>query len=153
MENKLEQLKKRAEYIFRNSSIDTFTGEKELIETLNAIGKLEKYDELSNTTLDIIERYLKAKEKMILKEEDAAFIKELSEDLKHQNIRRTDGIIYIPLFKLLTVDGKEEYFLTRKRAEKHVEDNPNKYASDIIEIKENNNTDIARIIEILIRNY
>ena len=153
MEDKLEKLKKRAELIFRNSSIDTFTGEKDIIETLNGIGKLKEYDELSNITLDIIERYLKAKEKMILKETDASFIKELADDLKHQNIRRTDGIVYIPLFKLLTVDGKEEYFLTRKRAEKHIEENPNNYASDIIEIKENNNTDIARIIEILIRNY
>lgn len=153
MENRLEEIRKRAEKILRNYSLDVLTDEKELMETLTDISKINEYNELLNKTLDYIERYLNAKQKMILKEEDSEFLKELAEDLKYQNTRRTDGVIYNPLFKLISKDEKEKYFLARKRAEKHLEKNKEQYKNDIIVLQDNDYTDLTKLLEIIVRNF
>ena len=59
---------------------------------------------LINKTLENIEIYLKYKEKMLLTVDDYEYLVSLSKDLKDQSVRRTDDIIYIPLFKITSKD-------------------------------------------------
>lgn len=45
-------------------------------------------------------------------------------------------MIYNPLFKLVGKNEKEKYFLARKRAEKHLENNKEQYKNDIIPVEQ-----------------
>lgn len=97
--------------------------------------------------------YIKTKEKMALAQEDYIFFNDLSKKLKKRAIRRTDGILYIPLFKVKSKDGFEKYFLTRENAKRYIEMNNGWITDNIIEIDENDNTDLAMVIDIIKRNF
>lgn len=62
-------------------------------------------------------------------------------------------MIYNPLFKLVGKNEKEKYFLARKRAEKHLENNKEQYKNDIIVLQDNDYTDLTKLLEIIVRNF
>ena len=152
----LKELKEKANEILNNNKIAIYTDEEEIINKINEI--LNEDDEnidceLLNKTLDNIDIYMKIKEKMTLGEQDYTFLKNLSEDFKEQSIRKTDGVLYIPLFKIRSLDGEEKYFLTRKSAKEYIKMHKSWVMSDIIEIEESDNTDLTEVIEIIKRNF
>ena len=157
MPNKLiSEIKEKANKILNDNKISMYANEKEIVEKLNKIlyENIENEDyELLNKTLDNIDTYMKTKEKMELTKQDYNYLGSLAKALKEQTIRKTDGILYIPLFKIKNIDGEETYFLTRESAKKYIEMNNNWVMSDIIEIEESDNTDLAKVIEIIKRNF
>lgn len=101
------EIKERAKKILEGSKINVLSGEKDLIEQLDMIineNNNEMDYNLINKTLENIEIYLKYKEKMLLTVDDYEYLVSLSKYLKDQSVRRTDDIIYIPLFKITSKD-------------------------------------------------
>lgn len=155
-EKELDQIKKKAKNIIENSNIKALKGEKDLITQLNKIANEDNENvdyELVNKTLDYIDTYMKYKEKMILSKEDYQYMSHLAEELRNQSIRRTDGVLYIPLFKIMSKDGNEKYFLTRNSAKEYIELHNDWYVNKIIEIEESDNTNLTQVIEIIKRTF
>jgi hypothetical protein len=152
----LEKIKKRAKDIMKNNNLKVLNGEKDLIEQLNKISdeNNENIDyNLINKTLDYIDTYIKYKEKMLLSKEDYDYLSNLSKELKDQSIRRTDDVVYIPLFKIMSKDGNEKYFLTRDSAKAYIELHNDWYINKIIQIEESDNTNLSQVIDIIKRNF
>lgn len=150
------KIKEKAKKILESSKINVLSGEKDLIEQLDKIIN-EKNDEMNynliNKTLENIEIYLRYKEKMLLAVDDYEYLVSLSNELNSQSVRKNDDIIYIPLFKITSKDGKEKYFLTRNSAKEYIELHNKLYTDDIIEIEENNNDTLLKLIQIIKRNF
>ncbi len=81
------------------------------------------------------------------------YLVSLSRELNNQSVRKNDGIIYIPLFKITSKDGEEKYFLTRSSAKEYINLHNQFYNDDIIEIEETNNDHLLKLIEIIRRNF
>lgn len=91
---------------------------------------------------------------MEVKENEYEFMHELSEELKKQKIRKGDKILNLPLFKVVTSDKNEYYFLTRNNANQFIELNKNIIdSSEIINIVENRNLELQRLINVIKDNY
>lgn len=150
----LEDIKQKARQIIGNASLKVFNNEKYILETLNEIVDEEENDlELVEKKLKCIENYLSIKEKMITIENDYEYLCNLSEKLNNQTVRRTDGIVYNPIFKVTNSEGIEKYFLTRASAEQYIKLNEGFTINKIIEVEENDNNDLTIILEIIKRNY
>lgn len=149
-------IKEKVEKILKEITIETLANEKEIIKILERIenndeNELNKFDE---DILNNIEEYLIIKQKMKIKEKDYKFMHELSSELKEQKIRKGDALLNIPLFKIVTSDKNEYYFLTRNNAIKFMEDNKSIVdSSEVIKIVENKNLELARLIDIIKNNY
>lgn len=150
------EIKERAKKILEGSKINVLSGEKDLIEQLDTIINEENNEmdyNLINKTLENIEIYLRYKEKMLLTVDDYEYLVSLSKELKDQSVRRIDDIIYIPLFKITSKDGEEKYFLTRSSAKEYIELHNQWYNDDVIEVEENNNDNLLKLIQIIKRNF
>ena len=152
-EENIVEIKKRAEKILRENSIITLSGEKEILKMVQEITNSDGDNiELKAKTLDDIERYLYIKEKMNLAEKDIAFLNELSKSLKEQEVREND-FGTPPLFILKnTASGKDEFFLTRKALKKYMTIRK-KDEKRIVEVSSNDSLEIARLIEVIKRNF
>ena len=152
---KEEDIKAHVNRIIGNTSVKTFNNEKDIMKLLNNI--LDDKNNIDNTVIDkllyCIEDYLKFKEKMTILYEDYNYLCDLSEELKKQTIRKTDGVLYDPLFKVTNNDKREKYFLTRKNAEEYIKQKDNYTFNKVIEIEENDNIDLAKLLDIIKRNY
>ncbi len=150
-----EDIIAHANRIIGNTSVKTFNNEKDIAEILNNI--IEDKNNVDNTIIDkllyCIEDYLKFKEKMTILYEDYNYLCDLSEELRKQTIRKTDGVLYDPLFKVTNNDKSEKYFLTRRNAEEYMKQKDNCTFNKVIEIKENENIDLAKLLDIIKRNY
>ena len=107
------EIKERAKKILEGSKINVLSGEKDLIEQLDKIINEENNEmdyNLINKTLENIEIYLRYKEKMLLTVDDYEYLVSLSKELNAQSVRRTDGVISIPLFKITSKDGEKSIF-------------------------------------------
>lgn len=150
-----EKIKKRANKILGENSVLTLKNEEKIILTLQKIINEEIEDtEMAENTLNDIEKYLEEKQKRISNEEDYKFLKELSENLREQKIRRDDDVLLKnPLFKITTED-EEYYFLTRKNAHQFIEANKSRIKnSEVIKIQENENLELEKLIDIIKRNF
>lgn len=155
-EKSLEEIKENAKEIMKNSTIKVLSGEKEIIEQLKKIIAEDCKEVDVNTLskiLDYIKIYIEMKERMMFAKEDYEYLKFLAQDLNEQSVRRTDGILYVPLFKVMRKNGNEKYFLTRKSAQEYISVNVESVVNKIIEIEENDNTDLGKLIEIIKRNF
>lgn len=100
MENEIEEIRNRANKILSSYNMNVLSNEKELLESLTKISNAEDIDVYYDTkTLNYIERYLIAKEKMQIAENDEEFLRNLSKELKQQEVRSTD-IAVPPLFMI-----------------------------------------------------
>ena len=79
-----------------------------------------------------------------------AFLKQLANDLRNQETRRTD-ISDPPLFVITNSNEEDTYFITRNSTIKFKEYNPN--YKNIIEIPSSNSPELAKLLEIIKRNF
>ena len=83
MENEIEEIRNRANKILSSYNMNVLSNEKELLESLTKISNAEDIDVYYDTkTLNYIERYLIAKEKMQIAENDEEFLRILSIEIK-----------------------------------------------------------------------
>ena len=110
--------------------------------------------ELNEKTLIEIESYLKIKENTQIQIEDYKFLKAVAEELRKQEVRRTD-ISTPPLFVIKNSQGQEMFFITRKALNEYVECNKKSLLENktIIEIPSNNSYELEKLIEIIKRNF
>ena len=75
MKNNIDDIRERANKLMGEHRIAVFTDETEIVMLLKEYKDKEITNvEYENKTLDFIERYLSAKEKMILAEKDEGFL-------------------------------------------------------------------------------
>lgn len=154
-QERIAKVKERANKILGENSVQTLKNEEKIISTLSEMINDEIKDiDTAENILDIIEKYLNEKHKRIVSEEDYNFLKELSENLREQKIRRNDDVLLKnPLFKITTED-EEYYFLTRKNAHQFIEANKSRIKnSEVIKIQENENLELEKLIDIIKRNF
>ena len=150
-----EDIKKRAEELLKRHSIETLTDEKRIIETLINFDDVdEKNIEYASKTLDILEKYLLIKEKEVLKEKDFEFLSELATKLREQSVRKTDSS-NPPLFITKDSSDNDVFFITRNALIEYLETigKDPKSLGTIIEIPSSNSMELARLMEIIKRNY
>lgn len=150
MENKIDAIRERATNLLGNYSIAVFTDEVEILKILNELKEKEIIEvEHENKTLDYIERYLSAKEKMLISEKDLDFLKKLAKELREQEVRKTDSS-NPPLFKITNSIGEDMYYLTRTALKEYTNNSKN---DKTIEIPSSNSIELAELIEIIKRNF
>lgn len=152
MEERIANLKKRAENMMADTRITVLKDEKEILEKLNEITKTEGNNvQIDEKTLDCFERYLDAKEKMQLAENDVEYLKHLAKGLKEQEIRKSDAC-NPAMFKITNNEGNEMLFLTRNALKEYSEVNSeDKYK--VIEIPSSNSEELAMLLDIVKRNF
>ena len=173
MEEKIKQIRDRANAIMGSIDISTGRGDAELLNYLNELENKQISNseiDIINKTLDNIEIYFKTKRKMTLEINDYEYLKEIAKGLREQKVRVTDRIIFgEPVFKILTQNNNKEeefYFITKQGAENFIKANPLTYKQkseedsseerrkkDILAVKTNRNLELAKIIEIIKRNF
>ena len=151
MEKNNIEIKERAEKILRNNNITTLRDENEIMQILLNIANSEVVDENCDKTLDYIEDYLIAKNKMQTAKEDMAFLQKLAEALRNQDIRKTD-VCRPPLFKIKDSNNEDIYFLTRQALKEYEESNKIEH-KDVIVVQENKNTELTRLLDVIERNF
>ena len=172
MNERIKKIKEIAQNIINGVSIYTASGDSEYMQFLVDI---EKKD-INDNEIEIVERivnnlgeYFKVKEKMLLIQDDYNYLKEIAQLLREQNVRVEDAITFgNPIFKIHT--NNEEEFVTRKGAEQYIEANSIKFdnlesqiennkdtqdrrKNNIYDVKTNNNLQIAKILDIIKRNF
>ena len=173
MEEKIKQIRDRANAIMGSIDISTGRGDAELLNYLNELENKQISNseiDIINKTLDNIEIYFKTKRKMTLEINDYEYLKEMAKKLREQNVRVTDSVVLgEPVFKILTQNNKKEeefYFITKQGAENFIKANPTTYKQlseeesseerrkeKIFDVKENRNLELSKIIEIIKRNF
>ena len=110
--------------------------------------------EFNEKILIEIESYLKIKENTQMQIEDYKFLKAIAEELRRQEVRRTD-ISMPPLFVIKNSQGQEMFFITRKALNEYIECNKKSLSENktIIEIPSNNSYELEKLIEIIKRNF
>ena len=150
MKNNIDDIRERANKLMGEHRIAVFTDETEIVMLLKKYKDKEITNvEYENKTLDCIERYLSAKEKMILAEKDEGFLKTLAKELREQEIRKTDAS-NPPLFKITNSIGEDMYYLTRAALKKYTNSSKN---NKTIEIPSSNSIELAELLEIVKRNF
>lgn len=150
MKNNIDDIRERANKLMGEHRIAVFTDETEIVMLLKEYKDKEITNvEYENKTLDFIERYLSAKEKMILAEKDEGFLKTLAKELREQEIRKTDAS-NPPLFKITNSIGEDMYYLTRAALKKYTNSSKN---NKTIEIPSSNSIELAELLEIVKRNF
>ena len=152
----IEQIINKAKKIRGENSLEILKGEKEILEKLNEIEEntTNENKELNEKTLIEIESYLKIKENTQMQIEDHKFLKAVAEELRKQEVRRTD-ISTPPLFVIKNSQGQEMFFITRKALNEYIKCNKNNLSENktIIEISSNNSYELEKLIEIIKRNF
>ena len=151
MENEIEEIRNRANKILSSYNMNVLSNEKKLLESLTKISNAEDIDVYYDTkTLNYIERYLIAKEKMQIAENDEEFLRNLSKELKQQEVRSTD-IAVPPLFMIKNVVGNNVFFLTRKAVKNYLSIG-SKTEKKIIEVPSSDSLEISQLLDIIKRN-
>ena len=173
MKDKIKEIRNRANSIMGSIDISTGRGDAELLNYLNELEnrEIEEFEiDIINKTLDNIETYFKVKRKMTLEINDYEYLKEIAKGLREQKVRVTDSVVFgEPVFKILTQNNNKEeefYFITKQGAENFIKANPLTYKQkaeddsseekrkkDILAVKTNRNLELAKIIEIIQRNF
>ena len=145
VEEILEELRCEAEE--REYFVQTEQAEK-------AAQELKKVNREYEKILIEIESYLKIKENTQMQIEDYKFLKAIAEELRRQEVRRTD-ISMPPLFVIKNSQGQEMFFITRKALNEYIECNKKSLSENktIIEIPSNNSYELEKLIEIIKRNF
>lgn len=111
---------------------------------------MEKIDEIN---IDVLEKYLNLFEKYFYLQENIIKVDELKEiikELANQQNRKYENNDKIKVFKLVDKNGKEYTFLSRKNMSDYLKQNQEKFDYDVqIELKENTNIDLERILKLL----
>lgn len=169
------ELKERANKIFGNVSVEISIGDEQLLNILKDIANKEIREdeiELLSRTVDNIEKYFITKGKMKIKDKDYEYLKQLAEALRSQETRSADGVTESPIFEvpldeenkekheLITKDGLKTYVEAHTTTLKHlnreeskVVDGEDRRKINLFNIGKNDNLELARIIEIIKRNY
>lgn len=152
----IEQIINKAKKIRGENSLEILKDEKEILEKLNEIEEntTNENKEFNEKILIEIESYLKIKENTQMQIEDYKFLKAIAEELRRQEVRRTD-ISMPPLFVIKNSQGQEMFFITRKSLNEYIECNKKSLSENktIIEIPSNNSYELEKLIEIIKRNF
>lgn len=152
----IEQIINMAKKIRGENSFENLKGEKEILEKLYDIEEntTDGNKEFNEKILKEIEMYLKIKENTQMQIEDHKFLKAIAEELRKQEVRRTD-ISMPPLFVIKNSQGQEMFFITRKALNEYIECNKKSLSENktIIEIPSNNSYELEKLIEIIKRNF
>ena len=152
MEERVADLKKRAEDMMADTRITVLKDEKEILEKINEISKSDGSNvQRDEKTLNCFERYLDAKDKMQLAENDMEFLTHLANGLKDQGIRRSDDC-NPAMFKIINNEGNEKLFLTRNSLREYCEAN-SEDKNKVIEIPCNHSEELAMLLDIIKRNF
>ena len=152
MEERIANLKKRAENMMADTRITVLKDEKEILEKLNEITNTEGNNvQIDEKTLDCFERYLDSKEKMQLAENDMEFLKHLANGLKKQGVRKSDDC-NPAMFKIINNEGNEKLFLTRNSLKEYCEAN-SEDKNKVIEIPCNHSEELAMLLDVIKRNF
>lgn len=152
MEEKIKDIKNRATKILKSSTINLLTNEREILDILNKIQNSDNINiEYDSKTLDYIERYMIAKEKMLIAENDTQFLNNLSKELKSQEVRATD-MSTPPLFIIKDAIGRDIFFLTRKAVENYTTIS-SKSEKRLIEVPSSDSLEISQLVDIIKRNF
>lgn len=152
MEEKIKDIKNRAAKILKSSTINLLTNEREILDILNKIQNSDNINiEYDSKTLDYIERYMIAKEKMLIAENDTQFLNNLSKELKSQEVRATD-MSTPPLFIIKDAIGRDIFFLTRKAVENYTTIS-SKSEKRLIEVPSSDSLEISQLVDIIKRNF
>ena len=138
----IEQIINKAKKIRGENSLEILKDEKEILEKLNEIEEntTNENKEFNEKILIEIESYLKIKENTQMQIEDYKFLKAIAEELRRQEVRRTD-ISMPPLFVIKNSQGQEMFFITRKALNEYIECNKKSLSEN------------KTIIEIIKRNF
>ena len=138
----IEQIINKAKKIRGENSLEILKDEKEILEKLNEIEEntTNENKEFNEKILIEIESYLKIKENTQMQIEDYKFLKAIAEELRKQEVRRTD-ISMPPLFVIKNSQGQEMFFITRKALNEYIECNKKSLSEN------------KTIIEIIKRNF
>lgn len=152
-EEKIKELKNRADKIFGKSNIITFIDEQESTKLIDRIINTNDINiEEDEKALNKLELYILIKEKIQENNENNKILEELAEDLRNQRIRK-DDVLNIPLFKVIT-NEREYYFITRKEAHKFIENNKDIVkGSEVIQIEENEDKKLEKLINTIKENF
>ena len=117
----IEQIINKAKKIRGENSLEILKDEKEILEKLNEIEEntTNENKEFNEKILIEIESYLKIKENTQMQIEDYKFLKAIAEELRRQEVRRTD-ISMPPLFVIKNSQGQEMFFITRKALNEYI---------------------------------
>ena len=152
----IEQIINMAKKIRGENSFENLKGEKEILEKLYDIEEntTDGNKEFNEKILKEIEMYLKIKENTQMQIEDHKFLKTIAEELRMQEVRRTD-ISTPPLFVIKNRQGQEMFFIRRKALNEYIKCNKNNLSENktIIEISSNNSYELEKLIEIIKRNF
>lgn len=149
-----EYIRKRANELLYKYSINTLD-EKEIVETLIKFDEVdEKNIEYADKTLKLLEKYLLIKEKTKLAESDFDFLTKLAETLREQEIRKTD-VSNPPLFRTKDINEQDIYFITRYALNEYLKaiNKDSKSLETVVEISGGNSNELAKLIEIIKRNF
>ena len=151
----IEQIINKAKKIRGENSLEILKDEKEILEKLNEIEEntTNENKEFNEKILIEIESYLKIKENTQMQIEDYKFLKAIAEELRRQEVRRTD-ISMPPLFVIKNSQGQEMFFITRKALNEYIECNKKSLSENktIIEIPSNNSYELEKLKEIFNKN-
>lgn len=149
---KIEEIHNRANQILCSSKIDILSKDEKILSTLNKILQTNEIG-YNMEILDNIEEYISTKEKIKITNDDYKFLTKLSQELKEQSVRITD-ITFPPLFVVKT-NNEDFFFLTRKSAKEFISlhniEDLNK--TKIIEISSYDSMELAKLLEIIKRNF
>ena len=152
----IEQIINKAKKIRGENSLEILKDEKEILEKLNEIEEntTNENKEFNEKILIEIESYLKIKENTQMQIEDYKFLKAIAEELRRQEVRRTD-ISMPPLFGIKNSQGQDMCFIPRKALNEYIECNKKSLSENktIIEIPSNNSYELEKLIEIIKRNF
>ena len=88
---------------------------------------------------------------MQIAENDEEFLRNLSKELKQQEVRSTD-IAVPPLFMIKNVVGNNVFFLTRKAVKNYLSIS-SKTEKKIIEVPSSDSLEISQLLDIIKRNF
>ncbi len=146
-----QEIQEEAKKIFKEMKIADADN-----DIINILTKLERGEELEidgEKALNNIKEYLTTKEKLRVVKEDIEFLQKLSKELNIQKIRRTD-LGSTQLFKLTDKTKKDRYFITRKSAERYLENNSENFeVNEVSEIISNEEMELERLLDIVKRNF
>ena len=90
---------------------------------------------------------------MLIKEEDFLFLSSLSKNLKKQRTLENFEPEKVYIFQLYNKFDNVLQFITRASAEDYIKTHPEEFKNIIMNITENKNKDLDRLLKIIERNF
>ena len=150
MTKEFEELKEETEKMLRQFPVNMLEEEKEFFEPIDRLFLDDNLVDIDNAKkfIKTLEDYLKLKEKMLVEQKDFGYLKKFAKKLRSQNNEKIDSN-NPPIFTIKNEIGENMYYLTRESAEEYC----TIHTDAEIEIIHTNSFEIAKLLDILKRNF